>query len=384
MTSRRIALILACGFIAGVFAGVITYNRFKPSEAQRQQFAIDDAIRSKLCDRIKTDLGRYEEAPNAFKRSSLNELVNEARQVSKTLVPLSAAERGIDFRGTESTLVANCSEEAKRWVKITSVFPEAFEQELRVVGVAEEQSRWRAMFGAVTSTKPLPVARRAGRLALVIGNSDYHSGPLKNPRNDADDMAGFLRSADFAVHEVKDADLKKLIDVTTQFVDELKGAEVGLIYYSGHGIEFRGQNYLIPVDAEIKRDEEIPRMAFDIAELLERVNRVKPRAVVLIIDACRNTPIFSAVRGSVGGLGDMRSPTGTVIAFSAAPGQTAADGNGRNSPYTAALLQEMRVPNTPIEQVLKETRKAVSVATQDRQVPWYNSSLVGDFYFIRE
>ena len=374
--------LMIAAFVLGSLGAVGVYNRIKPNAAQQQQMMVDQTIRSTLCERISTDLVQYAESPLTYRRTSLKQLTTEAREITKTLVPLSVSERGIAYRNAESTLTQDCARDAQRWVKIPTVVPDEVDEEIRIVGLRQEQSIWQKLHPA---TEPRPVAAREahGRLALVIGNAEYDSRPLRNPEHDAEDVAEFLRSANFEVREIKNAHLAALKDAAKKFVEDVNRYEVALVYYSGHGIEFQGRNYLIPVDASIKSDAEIPRMSLDLEDMLTRINRMRPKAVVMIIDACRSTPLFASSRSLSAGLADMRPPTGTLIAFSAAPGQTASEGSGRNSPYTAALLREMRVPNTPIEQILKETRKDVSVTTMDRQVPWYNSSLVGDFYFIR-
>ena len=374
--------LMIAAFVLGSLGAVGVYERIKPSAAQRQQMMVDQTIRSTLCERISTDLQQYAESPLTYRRTSLKQLTTEAREITKTLVPLSVSERGIVYRNSESTLTQDCSGDAQRWVKIPTVVPDEVNEEIRIVGLRQEQSIWQTLHPA---TEPPPVAAQGirSRLALVIGNADDESRPLRNPEHDADDVAEFLRTANFEVREIKNAHLAALKDAVKKFAEDVNRYEVALVYYSGHGIEFQGRNYLIPVDASIKSDAEIPRMSLDLEDMLTRINRMRPKAVVMIIDACRSTPLFASSRSLSAGLADMRPPTGTLIAFSAAPGQTASDGSGRNSPYTAALLREMRVPNTPIEQILKETRKDVSVTTMDRQVPWYNSSLVGDFYFIR-
>jgi uncharacterized caspase-like protein len=137
------------------------------------------------------------------------------------------------------------------------------------------------------------------------------------------------------------------------------------------------------VDAQLKNEQDIPRQGYAINSILRKMSKANKKTTIFILDACRNNPVFSQYRSASDGLTQMAAPSGAIIAFSAAPGQVASDGNGRNSPYTAALLSKAKVPNKKIEDILKETSQKVSDDTGGRQIPWYNSSLVGDFYFSK-
>jgi hypothetical protein len=237
-----------------------------------------------------------------------------------------------------------------------------------------------------TQTKPTaPLAPQGKRVALVIGNAKYKFNPLNNPVNDATDMAASLRSVGFDVIEVKDATLKQMREATRRFADKLEVSDVGLVYYSGHGIEVKGKNYLIPVNADIRREYEVVDQAFDASNLLRMMeslqSNVKKRVNILIVDACRNNDLPKSWRSTNSGLARMDAPAGSFISFATAPGQVASDGQGRNSPYTKHLLNALKQPNVPIEQVFKEVRRNVMDETGGEQVPWENSSLIGDFYF---
>ncbi len=237
-----------------------------------------------------------------------------------------------------------------------------------------------------TQTKPTaPLATQGKRVALVIGNAKYRFSPLNNPVNDATDMAASLRSVGFDVIEVKDATLKQMREATRRFADKLEVSDVGLVYYSGHGIEVKGKNYLIPVNADIRREYEVVDQAFDASNLLRMMeslqSNVKKRVNILIVDACRNNDLPKSWRSTNSGLARMDAPAGSFISFATAPGQVASDGQGRNSPYTKHLLNALKQPNVPIEQVFKQVRRNVMDETGGEQVPWENSSLIGDFYF---
>ncbi len=232
---------------------------------------------------------------------------------------------------------------------------------------------------------PLKIAPQGKRVALVIGNAKYKFSPLNNPVNDATDMAASLRSVGFDVIEVKDANKRQMRAATRRFEDKLAASDVGLVYYSGHGVEVKGRNYLIPVDADIRREHEVEDQAFDAGNILRMMESLqgteKKRVNIMIVDACRNNDLARSWRSTNRGLARMDAPTGSFISFATAPGQVASDGNGRNSPFTKHLLQALKQPNVPIELVFKEVRRNVMAETAGEQVPWENSSLVGDFYF---
>lgn len=245
------------------------------------------------------------------------------------------------------------------------------EQQLRV---AQQQS-----------PKPSLSNEAERRVALVIGNATYKFNPLKNPVNDSTDMARSLRSVGFDVIEANNTTLAQMREATRRFADKLGNSDVGLVYYSGHGVEVKGKNYLIPVNADIKREYEVVDQAFDASQFLEMMDNIRgpnnKRVNILIVDACRNNELQKSWRSTNNGLARMDAPGGTFISFATAPGRVAADGAGRNSPYTKHLLQALKQPNVPIEQVFKVVRRNVMEETKGEQIPWENSSLVGDFYF---
>ena len=235
------------------------------------------------------------------------------------------------------------------------------------------------------SAKPTASYGAERRVALVIGNATYKINPLKNPVNDSTDMARSLRSVGFDVIEANNTTLTQMREVTRRFADKLGNSDVGLVYYSGHGVEVKGKNYLIPVNADIKREYEVIDQAFDASQFLEMMDNIRgpnnKRVNILIVDACRNNELQKSWRSTNNGLARMDAPGGTFISFATAPGRVAADGVGRNSPYTKHLLQALKQPNLPIEQVFKVVRRNVMEETKGEQIPWENSSLVGDFYF---
>ena len=227
----------------------------------------------------------------------------------------------------------------------------------------------------------------AERVALVVGNGGYdrqHIPPLPNPVNDAELMAGALEGAGFRVRLVIDADIATMRAEIEGFGKALRragGDAVGLFYYAGHGVESRGTNYLIPVGAEIESAVEFEIDAVPARWVLSFMEAAGNRLNLVILDACRNNP-FGTGRGAPQGLASMDAPSGSLIAYSAAPGQTATDGTGGNSPYTAALAAGLAEPGLKLEDVFKRVRVEVEAATRGEQTPWENSSLRGDFYFV--
>lgn len=220
------------------------------------------------------------------------------------------------------------------------------------------------------------------RVALVIGNSKYKEAPLLNPVNDARDMAAALQRTGFEVIIATDATQKEMNRAIAKFGDRLSQDAVALFYYAGHGMQVRGKNYLIPIDAEIKSESSVRVESVDVDGVLDQLSTSDLNVVIL--DACRNNPFERRANRSVGaaGLAQMEAPKGSLIAYATAPGRTAADGDGRNGLYTQELLKQIQVPGLTIEQVFKNVRREVAKATRDGQIPWESSSMTGDFYFM--
>jgi formylglycine-generating enzyme required for sulfatase activity len=222
------------------------------------------------------------------------------------------------------------------------------------------------------------------RIALVIGNSNYASGPLPNPANDAQMMADTLTSLGFDVIARRNADQNTMKRAIQDFGSRLeKGgpSAVGLFYYAGHGVQLNGRNYLIPTTAQIDREGDVEIEAVSADWVIEQMRYARNRLNIVILDACRNNPFTRSMRSVDHGLATMDAPAGILIAYSTAPGAVAMDGNGRDSPYTEALSAAMRNQHEPVEQVFKHVRVGVMSATANKQVPWESSSLTGDFYF---
>lgn len=232
------------------------------------------------------------------------------------------------------------------------------------------------------------LAQSAGaqkRVALVVGNGRYPEVPLNNPEHDARLIAQTLRSLGFEVAEHQNLTARDFKRVLREFARRMDDDSVASVfYYAGHGVQIDGRNYLLPVDIALRDEAEVRDESIDLQDtLLSRVDRVRPRARIFIIDACRNDPFGDKARTSrrASGLAEMAAP-GALIAFSAAPGSVAEDGPaGGNSVYTRYLAAEMRSPGVDVEDMLKAVRIKVLRDTQQRQIPWVNTSMVVNFAF---
>lgn len=222
------------------------------------------------------------------------------------------------------------------------------------------------------------------RTALVIGNGTYKTASLKNPTNDAQDMAAALSEMGFDVTLKLNASLKDMEEAVRAFGVKLKQGGLGLFYYAGHGVQVAGENYLIPVDTKVEAEADVKFGALNAGMALARMEDAGNDINIVILDACRTNPFARSFRTAEQGLARMDAPKGSLIAYATAPGRVAADsgGNGRNGVYTSFLLQHMRVPGQKVEEILKRVRADVARATKDKQVPWESSSLIGDFYFV--
>jgi uncharacterized caspase-like protein len=221
------------------------------------------------------------------------------------------------------------------------------------------------------------------RTALVIGNGAYASAPLRNPVNDARAVGRALAETGFSVRLLEDASEAGMRRAIRAFGDAIaQTGGVGLFYYAGHAMQLRGRNFLIPVNADIQREDEVEDQAVDANLVLGKMDSAKNSLNIVVLDACRNNPFQRSFRSAAQGLAQMDAPSGTLIAFATAPGSVAADGDGENGLYTSHLLRAIKEPGLPIEQLFKKVRIGVTRDTNDRQVPWESSSLKGNFYFV--
>ncbi len=229
------------------------------------------------------------------------------------------------------------------------------------------------------------VAVTEERIALVIGNATYRVDPLDNPVNDARLVAQSLRQAGFGVRVHENLDRRALVEALRDFGNRLGENTIAVLYYAGHGLQLRDRNFLIPVDAEIRSEDEIPIAGVDVGFLLGRMASAKSRINIVILDACRNNPFAGRGGTTAQGLAQMDAPVGTLLAYATAPGKLAADsgtGSSANSLYAANLAQHLLTPGLPVEHVFKRVREAVVRTTAQAQVPWESSSLQGEFAFV--
>lgn len=242
-----------------------------------------------------------------------------------------------------------------------------------------------AVWLAAAPLRLLAQGARSRRIALVIGNAQYKDAPLANPENDARLVGTTLRQLGFEVDlhlNLSAREFKRVLRDFGRRMDDDESASV--FFYAGHGMQIERRNYLLPVDLNLRDEGEIKDEAIDLQDaLLDRIDRVRPRARIFIIDACRDNPFGERTRGlrASAGLAEMAAP-GALIAFSAAPGRTAEDGPpGTNSIYSRHLAQEMRAEGVEVEEMLKNVRVKVLRETRERQIPWVNTSMVVNFVF---
>lgn len=235
------------------------------------------------------------------------------------------------------------------------------------------------------------------KYALVIGNSRYESKPLVNPENDASDISAVLGKTGFKVTTVLNADKAALELAIAKFESTLPKRAAVLIFYAGHAVQYQAQNVILPVGSigKISKADDLFTQGVVLSDLLKQVATRKDSITTVILDACRDSPfpdkpeisggLSRSAAISTTGKGEAKSRQGSamegiVVAYSTAPDMTAADGEGRNSPYTKHLKEFLRRPNTSLDDILKLTRTEVTKETGGKQTPWYETSINGEFY----
>jgi hypothetical protein len=229
------------------------------------------------------------------------------------------------------------------------------------------------------------------KVALVLGNSDYrHAKPLANPTRDAEAMANMLERMGFSVITGTDLDRQGMADKIRQFAAKAEDADTVLYFYAGHGIQLDGQNYLIPVDADLNNEMDVRLSTLDIDLMLQQTPATA-RVKLVLLDACRDNPFKEQIARSLSktrsaaignGLAEMKPSFGTLIAYATGPGEVAYDGNTPNSPFTTALLKYLPEPGLEIGQAMTRVRAAVYKDTGTRQLPWENKNLTRDYYLV--
>ncbi len=250
------------------------------------------------------------------------------------------------------------------------------------------------------------LAQDKDKVALIIGIGDYQYVPkLDNPKPDAKLVEASLSELDFDTKLVLEADYEGFVTGVSWIKSRLSSGRptIAVVYYAGHGVQFRGSNYLIPADTDIRDPEDLAGRAIDVSAIFDALHSEKLSNInIVVLDACRDNPFEdtfvenarSLVEGATGearglkrkyvsgnGLSKIDAPINTIVAYATAPGRVALDGDGKNSPYTTALVKSLNKEGFDIEQVFKNVRREVFLATDGGQIPWENSSLIDSFYF---
>jgi hypothetical protein len=242
---------------------------------------------------------------------------------------------------------------------------------------------------AIVAIVSIAGTAEARRVALVIGNSDYKNvSPLENPGNDANDVAVTFERLGFEVLKVKDGTFDSMRRGLLDFARRARGSEIAIVFFAGHGMEVGGENYLIPIDAELKADVDVDHEAIALKTITPLVENAS-RLGLVILDACRNNPFASRMvrtvrtRAVSRGLAAVEPSGNVLIAFAAREGTTAADGQGRNSPFTASLLKHLETPGLEINFLFRNVRDDVLEATRRAQLPFVYGSLSREAIYLK-
>jgi len=220
--------------------------------------------------------------------------------------------------------------------------------------------------------------------ALIVGVADYpNGGALKNPANDAHDVANALERLGFSMVKTINPTIEEMGRALDSFKDNLNSNDVGLFYFAGHGMQIKGENYLNAIGTSFLDEISAKHSSFPLNQVIEVMDSCSNKTNIIILDACRNNPFVRAWnRGAdQNGLASVYTPRGTIIAFATSPGEVAGDGKGRNGSYTEALLKHINTHDIPIEDLFKRVRNTLNTITGGKQTSWEHTSLAGDFYF---
>lgn len=249
-----------------------------------------------------------------------------------------------------------------------------------------------AIMTIVTLLVSVNSATAAERVALIIGNSSYQkAAELKNPRNDAEQISKLLTQFGFRVLKGIDVDQFNFRILVRAFTNEIKDAKLALFYYAGHGLQVGQRNFLLPVDAELKQEADLDFESVELGFILKQMERGK-RTNIILMDACRDNPFAANLARSMGtrsasigrGLAPLETGVGTFVGFATQPGNVALDGQTDNSPFTKAIIKHLAVPGLDIGVMMRRVREEVIAETDGKQVPWSNSSLVGDSVVLNQ
>jgi uncharacterized caspase-like protein len=226
-----------------------------------------------------------------------------------------------------------------------------------------------------------PALGQESKYALVIGNGRYQGSPLRNPVNDANDMAKALSRIGFTVDKQINADRRQMREAVRRFADRIKRGGVGLFFYAGHGVQVDGENYLVPIGADIKAKYDVRDQCLSAQYVLGAMEDAGNRLNIIILDACRDNP-FRGFRGGGRGLATMSAPVGSLLAYATAPGSTASDGPGSNGLYTSMLLRYLTDPGQDILDLFIKVRRDVMEASSGGQIPWETHSLTSRYQLV--
>lgn len=355
---------------------------YNPDRPEMRAQIFDRRVEINLCLLIEQDLEKFRASPLTFLRADMDAMVAEATEIAWAEVL--GARDDQKYSRSKVDYLGGCRSKAKSWVKVRSILDSRFASDLEYFPPDDRA----ILEQGLQDVSPVGVASqkltKANARALIIGNSQYRDKPLKNPVNDASRMSERLRALGFQVQLILDADAVQLKEVSQKFVDSMPDYEMNLFYYSGHGAEIFGRNFLLPSDAEVRRIAELARQATDLTKLVADSEAHSKTVRIFIIDACRSLPVFSQSKDLKSGMKEIQlsSASGTLVAFSTAPGSVALDGKGDLSPYTSALIRHLDDGVFDIESLFKNVGLAVREATNGRQVPWYSSSIVGEIKLV--
>jgi len=229
--------------------------------------------------------------------------------------------------------------------------------------------------------QPAPAPQSSRRVALVVGNAAYPASPLRNSVHDAESLASMLRQLGFEVQTATNADLRALNAAVDTFVKSIRAGDVALFYYSGHGVQVEGENYLVPVDFHAEQEADVPYQAYPAGRVLERIQGAGAGLSILMLDACRDNP-FRATRSASKGLAAMATGKGSFIAFATSPGSTASDNAGEsNGLFTKHLLSALGQTDLKLGDIFDRVRERVYEESGHKQLPWTASSVIGTFVF---
>ncbi len=237
-------------------------------------------------------------------------------------------------------------------------------------------------FGLILAVFGYCQPAQAKRVALVVGNAAYADQPLKNPVNDAKAVSGKLKALGFEVTLVENLKKREVGRTLAGFAQKIGRDDEVVVFYAGHGLQVRGENYLPTVDAKIESEEDVETNSLKLGDLLSKLDESRARVKIVILDACRNNPYSKGFRSLDRGLARVQdAPSGTLMHFATRPGQVAADGEGGNGLYTTELLKVLDKPGIAVEQLFKQVSQAVVQSSREQQEPWQEGSLRGEFYF---